>query len=447
MGVALLAGWLGAAASASAQVAPGAQGAGGPGSPPGPAAGPAPGPVYGPGLPSAPGCDLGPPPPVAAPPSAESLPPNAWSAAHPDLVGVPPHLYVNVEYLLWWVRPRQAPPLVTAGSLNDAIPGALGQPGTRVLFGGDGFDATNGQSGGRISGLYWFDMNHTCGIDASAFILEHVTNWTRIGGTGTDPNLVLTRPFFDPNFNVQNADPVVFPSVQGGNIAIEEPRRFWGADANFRYSECVDWGPFNRLTFLAGVRYLNLTESLTIGEVEQDLPDIFGNPGNTVRLQDSFYTRNKFYGGQLGVESETRVGPVILTISGKVAVGPTKEVVSISGASVLTEPDGTTFADNTRGLLVQPTNIGGHSRWRTGVVPELNVRLAWEFNEHLQVTLGYNFLYWSNTVRPGDQIDPIVNVGPIGLPGILGTSPHPLFTWHTTGFWAQGLTAGIVVSF
>ena len=81
-----------------------------------------------------------------------------------------------------------------------------------------------------------------------------------------------------------------------------------------------------------------------------------------------------------------------------------------------------------------------------GAMHELGVRLAWEFNPHVQVTLGYNLLYWTNVVRPGDQIDPIVNVGAVGDPGQLGGSPHPLFMWHSTGFWAQGLTTGVQIS-
>jgi hypothetical protein len=440
LGVAFLAGWLGAAATASAQMAPAAPGAAAPAAP---AAGPGPAP----GLPPAPGCDLGPPPPITAPPSAESLPPNAWSTLHPETVGVPPHFYIGAEYLLWWIKPRQAPPLVTSGNINDAIPGALGQPGTKVLIGGGGTDQHESESGGRVSGIYWFDLDHTLGIDASAFLMENISYWTRIGGSGNDPKLVLSRPFFDPNFNIQNADPLVVPGVQGAQLAINEPRRFWGADANFRCSECVDWGPFTRITFLAGVRYLWLDEKLVIGELETDLPDIFGNPGNTVQLLDSFATRDRFYGGQLGIEGEARVGPVVLTLGYKGAVGPTKQEVTITGASLLTEPDGTQFFDPKRGLLVQPSNLTSQSRWRTSMVNEITMRLAWEFNPHVQAWLGYNFLYWTKVVRPGDQIDPVVNVGAIGDPGQFGTSPHPLFFYHTTGFWAQGLTVGLMVSF
>ncbi len=91
--------------------------------------------------------------------------------------------------------------------------------------------------------------------------------------------------------------------------------------------------------------------------------------------------------------------------------------------------------------------MGRFTRNQIGVVPELALTMAWEFNEHVKMSLAYNFLYWSNVVRPGDQIDTTVNVGAVGDPGQLGSSPHPVVPFQTSGFWAQGITAGITLSF
>src|SRR5437879_5413244 len=44
--------------------------------------------------------------------------------------------WVRGEYLLWWLRDSAPPPLVTTGPASAQVPGALGQPGTVVLFGG-----------------------------------------------------------------------------------------------------------------------------------------------------------------------------------------------------------------------------------------------------------------------------------------------------------------------
>src|SRR4051794_4424735 len=50
-----------------------------------------------------------------------------------------PHSWINAEYLLWWVRRSPLPvPVATLGDVSDKVPGALDQPGTRVLLGNTG---------------------------------------------------------------------------------------------------------------------------------------------------------------------------------------------------------------------------------------------------------------------------------------------------------------------
>src|SRR5262249_30093967 len=46
----------------------------------------------------------------------------------------PQSVWLRGEYLLWFIKRHDFPPLITAGAGIDR-PGALGQPGTRVLFG------------------------------------------------------------------------------------------------------------------------------------------------------------------------------------------------------------------------------------------------------------------------------------------------------------------------
>src|SRR5262245_20098153 len=48
--------------------------------------------------------------------------------------------WLQGEYLLWWLREYNVPPLVTTGPANVFAPGALGQPGTTVLPGGGNRD-------------------------------------------------------------------------------------------------------------------------------------------------------------------------------------------------------------------------------------------------------------------------------------------------------------------
>src|SRR5206468_1061227 len=82
-----------------------------------------------------------------APPPAPTPAPDAFtpvplgdqlgdqSLPFPAVAPLQSRFYASAEYLLWWLKGEHIPPLVTAGSASDLVPGALGQPGTAVLFG------------------------------------------------------------------------------------------------------------------------------------------------------------------------------------------------------------------------------------------------------------------------------------------------------------------------
>ena len=53
---------------------------------------------------------------------------------------------------------------------------------------------------------------------------------------------------------------------------------------------------------------------------------------------------------------------------------------------------------------------------------EMRVQLAYQVGPHLSVHAGYTFLYWSQVVRAGDQIDLVVNPALLPPP-VPGASP------------------------
>jgi hypothetical protein len=455
MGVVLLAGWLGVSASARAQgPMPAASGDLPPhafdDAPPhtAPGAAPAPAPAPAPTGPEAcpPGLPVAPPVDGPFPSGGEVVPDNGFSNVHPDQVRRSPRFYLEADYLLWWVRKDTVPALASSGSINDAVPGAFGQPGTTALLGPGGFGSNNA-SGARVTAIYWFDQDHTFGVDASGFWFADASRQAQVGGNGTPGSPVIARPFINPNVGADDADPISVPGVQAGQLLVDLTRRFWGGDANLRCSECVDFGPLSRVTFLVGGRYLSLEENLSFTEHVGDLLDSDGVPGNDYKLFDQFRTQNRFYGAQIGLDTESRVGPVVFNLTGKVAVGQTHQTVKTGANTIVTEPDGTVFADSTRGLLVQPSNLGSFSRNRLGVVPEVIASLSWEFNENFRISVGYNFLWWNSVVRPGEQIDPVVNVGAVGDVGQLGSIARPGVPFQSASFWAQGVSAGLQVSY
>jgi hypothetical protein len=351
---------------------------------------------------------------------------------------------VGIDYLYYWMpRKTTLPPLVTSGNINDAIPGALGQPNTHNLI--EGNVRPSGASGARLT-FDWGGPEDNI-LSASFFFVDQGDNTRQIGGSGTDPVLAISRPFFDPNFGVPNADPVVVPRVQSGTVEVHVPRLLLGSDVALRLNTVGNMELENYCVPLIGARYVHLNEKLIISEQVADLPDDTLNPGNRTSLSDNFSATNDFLGVLLGLESVKHFGPVSLRVIGKVALGGTLMDDRISGNTVVSGPAVGTVSDGTRGLLVQPTNVGNHTRTDFGVIPEIDVKLVWELNDYIALDFGYEALFWNSVARADRLIDTTVNINAVADPGRLGTSPHPVAMFHSDGFWLQGIHFGVRFSF
>src|SRR5262249_39282749 len=121
------------------------------------------------------------------------------------------------------------------------------------------------------------------------------------------------------------------------------------------------------------------------------------------------------------------------------------ETLSIGGNQVITTPAGVTSVF-TGGLLALPSNIGHFQRDRFAVVPELNLKLGYQFSPSLRFTVGYDLIYWSRVIRPGGQVDPVLDVNQI--PNFGAVAPpvavsRPAVLFKDTDFWAQGISFGV----
>jgi hypothetical protein len=127
------------------------------------------------------------------------------------------HFWTEFEWLLWWFKQRQTPPLVTMGSPTDAVPGALGQPGTAVVFGNSGTD-TNPYNGFRFWAGYWCDDAHCFGIEGNFFVLENKVARAEFASNGDPGSTLLARPLSNVNLGRQDADPIAVPGVMCSTI-------------------------------------------------------------------------------------------------------------------------------------------------------------------------------------------------------------------------------------
>ena len=230
---------------------------------------------------------------------------------------------------------------------------------------------------------------------------------------------------------------VGFPGLATGAIRLTSPTDFDGCEINGRVCAYQCWD--NRVDALAGVRYLNLNESLDVGAISAYSPPLLP-VGGLLTVGDGFHTRNQFFGGQVGGVVTFQRSCWDLRCRGTVAFGDSHETLDVTGGSALVTSLGTITAPG--GVLAQPSNLGSHQRDTFAVVPEVSLELGYRLCEHVRVSLGYDFLYWSRVLRPGGQTDEGVDVSQ--APFLAGTTPsagltRPGVPMHETGFYATGL--------
>ncbi|VTU02701.1 Protein containing DUF1551 OS=Rhodopirellula maiorica SM1 GN=RMSM_05043 PE=4 SV=1: DUF1551 [Gemmataceae bacterium] len=357
----------------------------------------------------------------------------------------PPRVWGSVDYLLWWVKGTPLPPLVTLGDPNVGFPllntaGALGQPGTRLIYGGTPANF-GGFSGLRVTAGGWLDSGRTVGLEGSAFLLQsRTTAFAAASDAAGNPALYL------PAINALAGDEralLISDPLRGfnGSVSVGSDLQLWGGEASgvFRVLQR------NRLSVLAlvGFRYADLEEQLTLINTTNDL--LFPS---TTTLTDRFGTRNQFYGGQLGGRVSWAGDRFSVDVSAKVALGSTHQSVNVQGATTQFGPGALTPGTFPGGFFTQPTNIGRSTTDTLSVIPSVDLKVGYQITPRLRGTVGYDFLYWSNVVRPGDQIDRNINLtqSPVLAPaggGTLVGPAVPVRQFNNSSFWAHGVSFGL----
>src|SRR5262249_16948857 len=148
-----------------------------------------------------------------------------------------------------------------------------------------------------------------------------------------------------------------------------------------------------------------------------------------VVVEDSFVTHNEFHGGELGAEAKFSGGPFTLGLLAKCALGNNHRETKIDGSTSVTLPgQGTSTLPG--GLLAQPGNMGTQSSNEFSVIPELGVRVGWCVTPHLELSVGYTVMWWTDVVRPGDQVDLNVNTSRQAV-----RSGSPAFPNNDSSMW------------
>ena len=369
------------------------------------------------------GAFLATPPPAA---NGFSTPPSQLEqVAEPPYI---PRIWAGVDYMALWVKHAPVPvPLVTTGSDADAPPGAIGQPGTMLVEGGSHTDFGT-LSAGRVFAGIWLDCDRCIGIEGSAFATENAVKRSSIASDATG-NPPLFVPFFDSGLQAEQARPLADPlGGATGSASVTSTFQFRGADINgvlslSRTENC-------EVNLIAGARYLRLSESLNF-----ETNSTNATLDTQTATFDGFSTRNEFYGGQLGGRVSFRGDWLYLDTTAKVAVGPTYQTLTVDGNSnTFMASTGVPLGTTPGGVFTAPSNIRTETRNHISVVPEVQMKLGLNLSSNVSVFAAYDYLYWSEVIRPGDQ-----------MTHTLAPSPAPLFT--RSDFWAQGVSFGMEIKF
>jgi hypothetical protein len=343
---------------------------------------------------------------------------------------------------LWWVKGDRLPPLVTTSPAGtpQSQAGVLSTPGTTVLFGDS--NANNGlRSGMRFRTGFWCDCEQTFGVEADFFILESLADRFAAQSNG---NPILARPFFNAVTNRPDAELIAFPGVVSGRTVVSETSSLLGAGVWLRENLCC--GCNYRVDGTLGYRYLRMTDRLGISEsLTNTSPNIPGTPvGTMLNVADRFDTTNEFNGVDLGLTGEIRRGDWILDWTTRVALGENFSTLQINGATTVTAP-GSAPTTGTGGLLALPSNIGSFSKIRFAVVPELSLKLGYQVTPCVRAFAGYDFLLWTELVRPGKQIDTTVNPNllPPAITPLSGPNRPAVRIGETSDVWVQGISLGL----
>ncbi len=382
--------------------------------------------------------------------------------------------WVKGEYLNWQVKDGNLAAILVTTTTSDPNAtgnfGALDQPDTEVLLGKGPFSFGR-LNGGRITGGF-SPGNKIPPIEIGGFWLTQTKPLFRAASDGDLDARVLSIPFQASNLflpgtqqkiPLELASSAGFPGLVAGDLSVNATFDLWGIDANIFLPLLGSDVLF--LDCFAGYRYTQLEETLRIRKALQTAnpfvlidfngdPNGFGEGFRTV-THDQFNAANHFNGGQLGARTGLTVGRLAFLLDAKLALGQNHQVLTVAGSSTLVTPASKLRGASANitipgGVLALASNSGTFSDNVFSVIPELDVNVGFQLFRSVRLFAGYSLLCWTNVVRPGDQVQNVLDTRQIPTniefqSDFVGSAPARRFA--TSDFWAQGFNFGILIGF
>ena len=343
----------------------------------------------------------------------------------------------SFEFLLWWRKHQELPPLVTTSPWDTPYnaAGVLGESGTQILYPTDqqGGDA---RPGARLTLGVWLDPCELSGVGGRFYSLGEMTaNYD----VDSDELAILGRPFYNLTLGQEDADLVAFPGYTTGALSVRSDSDVSGGDVFFRRFLCGD--SCRRIDLLAGYQFAALDSDLLISSHRTSIRQQGSIPyGTVIDMYDSFDVTNRYHAGEIGLLGQYDRGDITWSLLAKVGLGNMKQRAEVRGFTATHVP-GVPVTTSEQGLLALRTNSGVYEENAFTVSPELQLNAAYRLTDCIELTCGYSFIYWNHVAQSGLAIDSVLNTTQIS--GELEGAARPAFLNEDAGFFVHGLNFGV----
>ncbi len=357
----------------------------------------------------------------------------------------PSPLWMRAEYMHAWVQDTAIAPLVTTSPSGTprTSAGVLGEPGTETLFGGEpvGGEATGVRGSVGLRPGHYFDCLADWEVETSLMWLGSTRHPGEFAAaSGGEP--ILARPFFDASSETENSQLIAFPGVVEGELSAEVSNELKSIGISLRRT--ILWNDCLRVELLAGYRYFNFNEQLTVYEALGLDPGTPPEDQILVDVYDHIRARNRFDGGEFGFVTRYRRDRWEFELLAKLALGQARKVLTVDNITIVNDPN------LPEEHAVEATIYAGrYTASDFGVLPEIDFSVRRQITPDFIFTVGYTLIFLSDVIRLGDQIDITLNssdlVAELPLarqPGSLSGAPQREGL-NDSGLWVQGFHVGL----
>jgi Putative beta barrel porin-7 (BBP7) len=347
--------------------------------------------------------------------------------------------WMSAEALLWFIEPRDVPPLVVTNSAgNDPD---LSDANAQVAFGNEidssiaaGFRVDAGvflADNIGVGGRYWklFDGD------------ESYNSGDVVGADGS-----VGRSFFNTLAGTEDALKVAFSDGVGGDtdfqgsIDVNSSIDLWAAEGYGRIR--LSGAETHTVDLIGGYTHLELEEGLRIFSRHVNVEASAGQPVGTVRTYlDELELENHFDGGQVGFETSVSRGRWLMRTLTKVHLGNMKQTARANGDSTRTTPTPTSSTTDSGVFAID--NQGEFSQDEFAFMPEANVKIAYRFCSNVSMSVGYSFLYMDDVLTSGSVINRNVDPSRLNTNGVAA----PINSLKTDSLFVHGLDLGVILDF